>query len=109
MNKLLFRTVFFCLSVLSLYSCRQDDETDVSNESSDLVAVNIPIEGVRVESADSPLTRVGSAETLTVTEDLEDGFVLETSLMPVSGGLTRASITTGLASDVQINHDALFS
>ena len=102
MNKLLFRTVFFCLSVLSLYSCRQDDETDVSNESGDLVAVNIPIEGVRVESADSPLTRVGSAETLTVTEDLEDGFVLETSLMPVSAGLTRTSSTTGLASDVQI-------
>ena len=102
MNKLLFRTVFFCLSVLSLYSCRQDDETDRSNESGDLVAVNIPIEGVRVESADSPLTRAGSADTLTVTEDLEDGFVLETSLMPVSEGLTRASITTGLASDVQI-------
>ena len=102
MNKLLFRTVFFCLSVLSLCSCRQDDETDRSNESGDLVAVNIPIEGVRVESADSPLTRGGSADTLTVTEELEDGFILETSLMPVSEGLTRTAITTGLASDVQI-------
>ena len=102
MNKLLFRAVFFCLSVLSLSSCRQDDETDRSNESVDLVAVNIPIEGVRVESADSPLTRAGSVNTLTVTEELEDGFVLETSLMPVSAGLTRAAITTGLASDVQI-------
>ena len=102
MNKLLFRAVFFCLSVLSLSSCRQDDETDRSNESVDLVAVNIPIEGVRVESADSPLTRAGSVNTLTVTEELEDGFVLETSLMPVSAGLMRAAITTGLASDVQI-------
>ena len=102
MNKLLFRTVFFCLSVLSLCSCRQDDDTDRSNESGDLVAVNIPIEGVRVESADSPLTRGGSADTLTVTEELEDGFILETSLMPVSAGITRASSTTGLANDVQI-------
>ena len=89
------------MSVVFLSGCRQDDETDINKMPEDMVAVNIPIGGISIGSDDPLSTRGSSSDTLTVTEKLDDGLVLETSLIPVSTASTRG-ITNYLNNNAQI-------
>ena len=101
MNNLIFRFFCFYMSVVFLSGCRQDDETDINKMPEDMVAVNIPIGGISIGSDDPLSTRGSSSDTLTVTEKLDDGLVLETSLIPVSTASTRG-ITNYLNNNAQI-------
>ena len=103
MNKILFRSIFFFLCVVFLSGCRQEDEADNGNEPGEPVAVTVPLEGGKFESVAPVSTRGSSSpESFTVTEDLGDGFIMETSLVPVTPVVTRASRAAGLANDVRI-------
>lgn len=103
-NRFLLGFVSFCMSAVFLSSCHEDDRMNIDEASGDMVAVSIPIEGVNVESeivSDSPSSRSGSSD-VTITEELEDGFVVETTLVPVSDVHTRGTETSALANDVEI-------
>lgn len=102
MNNLIFRFFCFYMSVVFLSGCRQDDETDINKMPEDMVAVNIPIGGISIESDDPLPTRGSSSETLTVTENLDDSLILETCLVPVSAANTRGKGTNNLQNNVQI-------